>query len=514
MPREFPFKIGADPEFNFSIQKRMIHANNLLNNIMAGKGIQKEMGYKFETGEIGWDGYNATAELRPKAEKNPLQLANNIGQLISKLSKETAMMELRTSSELASTGGHIHLEIPNDSFLNKEKIQCNGMNEPDIVRALKMVCSFMLPIILGEDLLNSKIRNNKGYGQLFDARIHSPSPSVATLEIRQPSAEWLTCSKTTEAILAYMAVVWNEVLYHQVNLQKNKELLITRRSQGNVFSELTGDVNSLVAKTCLRQIKKAVKTFDAYNDFKEQVDFILNPKAFLKEKEKANYDIITGWNMGEKITLKDLTKKQKNLNDNMEKLTRIIHFNFNDEDYNMATMIDELKKVIINQQWKMKNTYAFYGLNKSIPNYVVSGRTVDNKHSYYTQEMLTQETLERIERGLGKMEDKLGVRRSTNVFLIGIPHEERKRKDIKSLIKLIYNIENNKITLSTINENLLPHATQEKTIEIEKEAKEDRKVNILAEDVTRAENSERARRERELYCIDIASSPLNNGTIA
>lgn len=509
MSKEFPFKIGTDPEFNFSLQKRMINAESLIKNLLEDKGTKKEMGYKFPTGEIGWDGYSATAELRPKAEHNPLKLANNIGQLINIITTETAMMELKTSSELAAVGGHIHLEIPDIEPFDKDKIRRDTNGDPTIYRILKTVCSFMAPIIFGESLLNAKIRNSKGYGELFDARVSFPSDNVITLEMRQPSAEWLTSSKITEGVLAYMAVIWNEILYHPDNIQKHKALLITRKEQGRTITTLAGEPGCFLAQMLLKRTQKAVRTFSAYNDFKDELEFIMNPKKVLKEKAKTKNDIIIGWHMEKKKTLKDLVKKQKKLEKNMERLTEIINLNFN-EDFMMATLMDKLKGCIVAKSWKLTNEYAFYGVNSSISSFVITRRNKAGGVSINTKEELTYELAKKILDSISKLENKLGVWLHDNVIFIGVPLETRKKKDIKSLIKVIYGIETNRIKPQQIDFNRLPHTTHEKEKELENEEKENKKMEILGTDVTREENRIRAR-DAEGYVIrEQETSPIIN----
>ena len=63
-----------------------------------------------------------------------------------------------------------------------------------------------------------------------------------------------------------------------------------------------------ITESLFNRIKKAVRTFATYNDYKDQIEYILNPKKVMEDKKKANYDMTIGWNL--KAPVKAPTVKQ------------------------------------------------------------------------------------------------------------------------------------------------------------------------------------------------------------
>ena len=68
--REFPFMIGADPEFLMFHGAKAVDAKAVLTEFLKNKPtiLSAQAGFKIEgVGEIGWDGASSTGEIRPDA---------------------------------------------------------------------------------------------------------------------------------------------------------------------------------------------------------------------------------------------------------------------------------------------------------------------------------------------------------------------------------------------------------------------------------------------------------------
>lgn len=450
--KEFPFMIGADPEFNIMFEDKIVSADKLISTLYNKdhKMEKNEMGFEINKyGSIGWDGHSATGEIRPAPSKTPQGLCNNMQKLIESFVQKGKIFKLLTTSEASSVGGHVHFQITKELYGNPKLI--NNIH--------KRFISFYLPIQLGEELISTRIRTRGSYGKFADHREEKIEEDVYTYEFRTPSAEWLTTPKTAKATIAYLATIWNEILNHPKNFRRNNKLLIQTEKQECALQELALSQYMIITETLLGKIKKLVKTFEYYKDYEEEINFILNPEKVLKEKKKANFDIITGWKFPEtKTPTKRILLSEKHLKETMKKtniedLMGLINISFN-PDLNVAHFVTALKTRKLALNWKTNYEYFLFGIRKGITNYIVkdSGDNFIMGH----EQIKTQLDLQEINTTFKNMKDKVYNKPNNNRIFIGIPYTERVTINIKDFIKIIYHIENDKYDLIKLkNENLI-----------------------------------------------------------
>ena len=464
--KPFPFKIGADPEFNILLHNKRLSAKQLfeqmLNNKKEWKKDRNEMGYTFaDAGNIGWDGASATGEIRPTPNNLPEQVISNLGEMFSAISKISPIFELNTLSNKAPVGGHIHLEIPMD--WTEQKMQ----------KMHKQLCSFYIPLLLGEDSVNLRIRTSENYGRISDYRVETfkqqDNSTSKTYEFRVPSAEWLTTPKTALGTLAYLAVIFNEIMNNPKNLKLSKEIIIRNQEQAEALHSLSITNFVFLTKILLNKIKRTVKTFEFYPQYKKEIDFILNPAAVMKEKQHAQFNIINGWKLNQKthFTKRDLLNDKKlkanTLEIDLDSLSSAVYLQYNDDEF-VSEFVRAIKHRVLAFNWKLKNNYFFFGLRKGLKDFMVFNKNFQMLKGI--ESVKTVKDLECIKHVFDKMNSKFyldnsGSSRSSDAIinkrhiLIGIPYPERVARNFKSIIEIVYDIDKGRIKPLDINSSQL-----------------------------------------------------------
>lgn len=482
------FTIGADPEFTIQYGAKRLNAKSLLRNCFQKDGTLVEnkrtgMGFKYDNfGELGWDGCSSTAELRPAFSNDPNVLTNNIKQLLTKLYTNIGIIDMKTTNFQATVGGHMHFSLPESS--NPQNMSTN---------IGKKLSIFFMPILAGEYKPSENLRIRSNYGSIndvrYDNRKNSKDEDIHTMEYRVPNAEWLTSEKICRCTIAYMATVYNEIINHPNNLKAFKGLTtINIKQQEALHSLIMSDYFSLT-KSILLEIKKAVKTFNLYSQYKEEVDYILNPEQVLKDKLKIEFNIVKGWGFDTvKIMKKDLLNEEliaaKSKDKNTEELSECLAISYN-TDINCEAMAKEFGKRCIATNWRLKNTYFIYGLRDGLKDAIVSNKK--NEIFFNLKQISASKDIEVIHNLTSKMFNKFENRlkecygseqlkilskEKKETFIIGLPKETRVKMNIKSLINIIYNLERNPKPVQ-LNKKGLPN-TEGKICEIfkKKEIKE------------------------------------------
>lgn len=440
--KKLPFKLGADPEFCIVLQERLVPANQLLTTLF-GSEREDRMGFKVGThGILGWDGASSTGEIRPSPNADIPSLVDNIRQLFKHLTDKTQMFKLSTLSNKAPIGGHIHFELPEGK---------NG--SVTVANIHKRMMSFYIPVMLGENNMNLRMRTRQNYGKITDFRCEDKG-SGYTYEFRVPSAEWITTPKVAEATLAYLACVYNEILNKPRNFAKNSNLITKNEAQARALQELTlANFEALTAVIC-GKVKKALKTFELYEAYKEQIDFILTPKRVLKEKERADYDIAVGWGLvseGNPTKRQLLSEKQlraKARQVDLDSLSSLISVQYNQDEY-VDLFVRAIKHRIIAMNWKLKNNYFLFGLRRGIKHPIVmnkDGEFLMGQDQIKT-EMDLQAITETFSRMMGRFrtsEMRQADDHNKKQLIIGLPYELRIGQNTKDIIELIHSIEKDK----------------------------------------------------------------------
>lgn len=502
MSKPFGFKIGADPEFTIMCGIRVASADKtiplLVKNNKDCKG--ESMGYAVKKyGNIGWDGAAATGEIRPAPSNEPKEICDNIYNLFAATTKGINIFKMSTLSLRQSVGGHIHLELKPE---HKE-------NPKDHEKIAKALSSFYLPLMLGENFTSLNIRWSKGgsYGDLQDWRCENGK----TIEYRCPSAEWLTTPKVAECTLAYFGVVYNEIIKDPAGfIKKYKDVIIKNKDQSKGLQTLVVSNSADMIKSLFDKINRYVKEFELYKDYEKEIKFITNPKAVRDEKQKHDYDIISGWNLKSKqptkrelINQKQLDKKAKDMN--LEAVSELVPIQHNN-DLNTEVFANELKKRIIALNWTPKNKYYIFGLRQGVKDFLIFNKA----GQIYTGKQIinTKEDAEFVNQLFVRMDGRFqreerGKSDLDKYVIIGVPYDKRQKVSTKEFVKHILDIEDGilkgeKIHLSEITANMAKNPQHNLS------SMEDLYVDkINPNDIMESESSARARMaEREVLPED------------
>ena len=446
--KPFPFKIGADPEFNILIQNQRVSAIKLITALFNKEYKENGLGFDIPNyGQLGWDAVNSTGELRPRASKTPSKVIKSIRNLVKTFTNKSGLFELSTKCEKAPIGGHIHFELNQDQKTNYDSF---GNKQSDSL--MKKFAIFYLPVMLGEDTINLRIRLRGNYGELNDYRIQNIK-NTKTLEFRTPTAEWLTTPEIAEATIAYLATVYNQIVNHPKTIENYKQIFLQSHKQTKALQELTLTHYIPLTKIIMQKIRKAIKEFEFYPHYKEEIELILNPEKILAIKKKANYDIVQGWGFANKNMptkrelLTEKSVKTAAMKTNLDVLMPLVRMPYND-DTNVSSFVKEIQKRVIAFNWKLKYHYFLFGLKPGIEDYFIFNA---NKHILYGRHQLkTLSDADCIAETIDRMTNRflaiqLGSSPNSETknkyFIIGIPYKIRIDLKTKPLIEFVYEIE-------------------------------------------------------------------------
>lgn len=467
----FNFKLGADPEFSITMQDRRVHAKRTMEITLKDKKEFKLTSSGFQVGNfgnIGWDGANETAEIRPSPSNLPDTIVSNLMGILAPFCKHMNMFNMSTLSEHASIGGHIHFEIP------KEDGQWSDKKADEINRRL---ASFYLPVMLGENEINLALRIKQGYGALNEYRMqhlfdHEDGNPGYTFEFRCPSAEWMTTPKIATATLAYLGVVYHEILNHPRKFNEYSDVIYKNKKQGDALQMLALTHYAAITNITVGRIKKYVRTFELYQQYKDEIEYILNPKKVAADKMKVDYNILSGWGFQEakapsKRDIMSTKKFEDKLKDiDLDQAKNIVNVAFN-QDTKVANFHGALAARVAAHKWKLKKSYFLFGMRKGIPEIIarnVNGSFIAGKELIKTQNDLTA-----ITDLFGKMTKKFlenndvhsnyvidfktGKTKSTkeDAIIIGLPYEMRVKDNIKPFLEFIWKIENDEVQPITVS---------------------------------------------------------------
>lgn len=461
MSKTFRFTLGADPEFQLIFGKKRADAKRTMEKLLP-KNMQYDgnSGYKVigekDHGNIGWDGHSSTGEIRPMYSNDPAEVVANLKALFKAAHEGMPFLDFSTLSFFAPSGGHIHFSL-------------NGSMGSTAVSALtKKLSSFYLPIVLSEHKLNLQARIRDGYGKINDVRVE-PKGSTYTLEYRSPSAEWITTEKIAYATLCYLGVVFHEATVNSKKFAKYSDIVYKTDKQGEALHMLAIADYGALTEMIFSRVKRHIKEFELYSEFKKEIDYILNPAKVYADKEAAGFNIVKGWGLAD--------RKQAGLNDllsdkkcaeraekvDLDDMTEVSMMPYNN-DANVNVFANALAGRSALFGWRPDKTYFLFGLRKGIGQYIV--RSLQGNEWYKGQELVTTigdlQAADRLhgkiadkcyERGIGNQNDNVldptngKVSAKDSVILVGIPYELRQgnlgnqSKEVKEFIKLIWEID-------------------------------------------------------------------------
>lgn len=473
---QFPFTLGADPEFTTISGNRTMNTRNILEGFF--KGLRQEnQGYNFSGGNIGYDGHNATGEVRPKPG-SPEQVTANLKSLFNEMHSRVPFVEMSTLTLASPTGGHIHLSVP-------ENLTDIMMNKTQKWHAIeRALASFVLVIMMGENKLSREMRKRtSGYGGLMDYRYGQqftyPNGNPGyTLEVRCPNAEWITSEKLSLGTLAFMAIAWDQIL-KSANGDKSAldpvaEILFKNQRQADeTLGPLLGDFANL-QKIFMNKIKPFVRMHPAYPQYKAALELVMNPLAVIEEKERVHYAISEGW--GFSTSTKQIKASEFHKDDEIEAKTasfpesimrNVSQFSWN-EDINVQAFATAMSKRCVALGWKPNHEYFLFGL-KSVKEIIMrdeEGRFVSGEGAIQTKKdfqfverkfnKLAPKAVPAYGRFLHPRTGKLVKENELRRVMIGIPSEMRQAMDIKPLIKTILKFEKNPKSMPPIDLAKLP----------------------------------------------------------
>lgn len=465
-PKAFPFLIGADPEMTILLQSRRVNADRIITHVYKGQLQHDDMGFKVgKFGIFGWDGMSSTGEIRPSPANSPKEVVNNIRELFKDFVKRGRLFDMTVLSDGASLGGHIHLELP-------ETITRSGSSrniQTVISNIHKKLSSFYLPVMMGENRINVRMRLKMSYGKITDHRTHDHDDGSKSYEFRVPTAEWLATPEIAEATLAYLATVYNEIIRHPRNFAKAKGVIWKSQKQGESLQDLLLTDFTVIGDAILDKMKKFVRTFEFYSQYKSQIEFIFQPKKVIETKEKTRYNINQGWKLDTAAQpTKRLLVNEKQLKIacqkiDVETLAKYVPITYNSDDY-VESFVRAIKNRVIAYNWKLGRTYFFYGLRKGIDDFIVTDKNFGFYHGH--KQIKTQRDLNTIRDSWERMNQKFPVngifdseedqkKTKSRYTLVGIPYQLRIEENHRSLIELICELEK-KIVPKTVTPNELP----------------------------------------------------------
>lgn len=460
MSKEFKFTMGADPEFNICILNKRVTANEEIRKACDGKLTSTNMGYLVpKAGNMGWDGCASTGEIRPDHSNNPYKVAENIKNLITALYQKLPMMDLITTNNQAPVGGHIHFTIPNMTPNNQNSTKINNM--------IKKLDLLFLPILAGENKDSELIRRKNGhYGALGDHKTDSVrvlGKDIIKIEYRTPNAEWIQNPKICQATLAYMGVCWHEILEHPNNFNKIKEIAINNDETREAILSLFLGAYNFAIQPIITKIKTFVRTFERYEDFKDDIEYLFDSNKVIKDKEKNAYNAITGWNLriNTKLTrlivknCNTMTKKLlKDNNINSIPVGKLISYN---DDLNCHTFASNLAVLLAYGHLELKNKYSIFGLRKGIKEPIIY--QFNEGFISGLDQAKTNADLNKIDELFGRMQQNLQYEsillnnQKSPYIIIGLPYEMRAENKFRDFMNIIYKIEKqNQLKTTTIDE--------------------------------------------------------------
>jgi len=486
---QFPFTLGADPEFTVVSGTRPVNAREILKTFIKGFP-ETPVGFTLPGGEVGWDGHNATGELRP-SPGNPREVTANFKAMLTEVQKLMPFVDLTTLTIASATGGHIHLSVPED--MNRH-LETDSTKWRAIKRAL---ASFILAIMLSENHLSRKLRLSGGsYGSILDFRTdqrftHPSGAPGYTLEVRSANAEWITTEKVCLGTLAYAAIVWDSIIRHERGeksiLKPVADILFPsdKAAREGIEPVLANMVN--LQKLYLNKIKPFIRSHAAYPEYKDAIELVLNPERAKEVKKAAHYSVTEGWKLTRdirSIKSSDFTKEDKieDLSSRFPEnvIRNLSQFAWND-DVNVQAFATALGKRSVALGWKPSHEYFLFGLKKGIDALVL--RDEAGEFLAGSEIMKTKKDYDVIKKKFERLEPKaapaygrfihprtgeLMSESEMKRVMIGIPYEVRQKMDFKSLIRLVLKYEKNPKALPLISRDTLADGESQVDIALKK----------------------------------------------
>lgn len=514
-PYDFGFTLGADPEFTTISGTRPIAAREILSTFF--KDVQVKTfgshggGYDVKGGNIGWDGHAATGELRP-LPGTPREVAQNMKDMFAETQRRIPFIDLSTLTVAGSTGGHIHLAIP-------ENLTMEAINQTAKWRAIeRAMASFMLLVIISENDFSRELRRRTGnYGEILDFRYDQKFsyPSGApgyTMEVRSPSAEWITTEKLAIGTLAYTAIAFDSIIKNKIGPLAGFIFENDTQAHNSIAPLIANFAN--LQRSYLNKIRPFIRKHEAYKDYKAELELVLNPENVKKAKQDTHYSVSEGWGLTK--SARHIATKKFLAEESIEEATdkfpesvirNLSQFAWND-DVNVESFATALSKRCIALGWKPHHEYFLFGMKKGIDEIVIRNeagefvaghdvfKTIDDYRAF-------QDKFAKLENRVRPMYGQFIHPRTGEIVkdgelkrvMVGIPYSQRKKGDIRPLIRTILRFEKNTKAFTPLDTKKLSNeaGTLRKTLEHGEDVEKGVKAAIENGDQPRNVSSQQAR---------------------
>jgi len=280
-----------------------------------------------------------------------------------------------------------------------------------------------------------------------------------------------------------MAVVYHEILKHPKNFSNFNDIVYKSDKQGDALQTLAIMEFELLTDNILQKARKYVRTFEMYPQYKNEIEYIFNPKQIIKDKQKADFNIALGWKLLDRQSVPKkseiLSSKKKIMSIAKQKdfdiLKQVMNIHHND-DTNVGVFVENLKDRVAAFNWKLKNNYFIFGIRKGINEII----TRNLKGEYLTGKNIIKTELDHdaISRLFDKMNNKFNsnIDRTLSttldfttgkpkdlresIILIGLPYGMRVSEEIKPFLNLIWSLEKGEIT----SKNAINNKNEQKLI--------------------------------------------------
>lgn len=449
--RKLPIKVGCDPEFMMFYGNRPANAQAMFQSFFRNTGLLHGQGIRvIGAGEIGTEGSAAiVGEMRPNPGSSPEELTRNIGTLIKAMHDHMPLLDMSTLSIGHPIGGHMHLDMPME-FAKNAKVQS---------KLVRIAATMMMPIFASEHRMCAASRYTQShYGHAHDVR-YAIKGETLCIELRALTSEWMCTPRICEATIAYLAVIWHEACKRYEELSKENVVFKSQPQIEAIQRMILTDYKPM-ADSLVNDIGKLVRTFELYEQFKEECEFILNPSAVYAEKEKVGFELFQGWGFRDKVkpitkrsVLADKAIRSKIRTVNVDLLSSTISMPYNN-DFNIQMYAKALAERTAALGWQLKHEYFFFGLKKGVEGFVAARVHSDEYFSipenspYKDVTHAVTKMRQRFNNvkevsSATKIDPKTGKTRRGNInaIVVGIPYDVRQKKNIKPLIELIWRIE-------------------------------------------------------------------------
>jgi hypothetical protein len=259
--------IGADPELAFWCPipgtHRRIEAYKVINPGSSDRVAILDT-------RLGTDARAETAELRVQESTDPIQLARNIGNVITgyikhKRFRPTYYLDWYADNRVERVGGHIHFGHPSIEDYDEDTGRFRLVGK--IARHLDTLLS--VPLMMVEDSRLARERKGSSYGSFLDIR-----PQPYGFEYRTPPSFLATPELTTSVLCLAYAITY-DVLFN--GLESKLLSIFTEESSqtGDAFRNHTSTIFSFM----LAAIHQEVRHLSLYPLWKNEIEYLFTNAA-------------------------------------------------------------------------------------------------------------------------------------------------------------------------------------------------------------------------------------------